>query len=88
MKTTGPSIKYDQIISLTEASVKVPSLSCSVIRKNMLMHNSPSKTIGLQHKRCIMRQVRQARKNLTKKQLGCFEIEDSFGNLTYFCMRC
>ncbi len=82
-------LKYDQIISLSEAAITVPNLSCSAVRRNMLLpvHDSPSKTIGAEHSRSVMRRVRHARKNLTTKQLGGFMIADSFGSLTKFCIR-
>ncbi len=66
-------LKYEQIISLSEAVITVPNLSGSTIRRNMLLHDSPtcpSKTIGAEHSRSVMRRVRHARKNLTTKQLG------------------
>ena len=58
-------LKYDQIISIHDAAVTTPSLSGVVIRQNMLMLDSPSKTIGEKHKRCVQRRVRAARKEST-----------------------
>jgi hypothetical protein len=66
-------LKYDQIIFLSEAAIKVPNLSCSAIRRNMLLHDSPTKTIGAEHSRC---------KKFTTKQFGGLVIADSFGSLT------
>ncbi len=73
--------KYDQIISVSEAAI--------TIRKNMLLHDSPSKTIAPEHHRSVMRRVRHARKDLTAKQLGGFIIADNFkfGSLTEFSNR-
>ena len=65
-------LKYDQIISVSEAAITVPNLSGSAIRRNMLLHDSPSKTIAPEHCRSVMRRVRHVRKNLTAKQLGGF----------------
>ncbi len=62
-------------------------LSGSVIRRNMLLHDSPTKTIGAEHSRCVMQRVRHARKNLTTKQLGGFMIVDSFRSMMEFCIR-
>ncbi len=42
-------LKYEQIISLLEAAVAVPNLSAVVLRRNLLMHDSLTKTIGVQH---------------------------------------
>jgi hypothetical protein len=72
---------------LSEAAITAPNLSGSAIRRNMLFHDSPSKTIGAEHSRSVMRRVRHARKNLTTKQLGGFMIADSFWSLTEFCIR-
>jgi hypothetical protein len=80
-------LKYVPIISLSEAAITAPNLSVSVIRRNMLLHDSPAKTIGAEHSQCVMLRVRHARKNLTTKQLGGFMIADSFGSLTEFCIR-
>jgi hypothetical protein len=48
-------LKYDQITSLSEAAITEPNLSGSAIRNNMLLHDSPSKTIGAEHSRSVMR---------------------------------
>jgi hypothetical protein len=80
-------LKYEQIISLSEAAITAPNLSGSAIRRNMLLHDSPSKTIAPEHRRSVMRRVRHARKNFTAKQLGGFIIADNFGSLTEFCNR-
>jgi len=80
-------LKYDQIISLSEAVITAPNLSCSAIRRNTLLHDSPSKTIAPEHRQSVMRRVRHARKDLTAKQLGGFIIADNFGSLTEFCNR-
>jgi hypothetical protein len=63
-------LKYEQIISLSEAAVTVPNLSAVVIRRNLLMHDSPTKTIGVEHRQSVCSSVRRARKNMTAKQLG------------------
>ncbi len=45
-------LKYDQIISLSEAAITeftVPNLSGSALRRKMLLHDSPTKTIGAEH---------------------------------------
>jgi hypothetical protein len=53
----------------------------------MLLHDSPTKTIGAEHSLCVMRRVRHAYKNLATKQLGGFMIANSFGSLTEFGIR-
>ncbi len=58
-------LKYEQIISLLEAAVTVPAvtaLSAAVIRRNLLMHDSLTKTIGVQHRQSVSRRVRRASK--------------------------
>ena len=42
-------LKYDQIISLSEAAITAPNLSGSALRRNMLLHDGPTKTIGAEH---------------------------------------
>ena len=56
----------------------------SEIRRNLLDHDSPTKTIPVKLKRCVERRVYSARKNMTKKQLDGYELNDSFGSLTVF----
>jgi hypothetical protein len=77
-------LKYDQIISLSEAEITAPNLSCSALLRNILLHDSPTKTIGAEHSRRVMRRVRHARKTLTTKQLCGFMIADRFGSLMEF----
>ncbi len=72
-------LKYKQIISLSEAAVTTPNLSAEVIRRNLLMHYSPTETIGVQHHKSASRRVRRARKTLTAKQLGSVIMDDGFG---------
>ncbi len=80
-------LKNEQIISLSKAAITAPNLSGSAISRNMFLHDRPTKTIGAEHSRSVMRRVRHAHKNLTTKQLGGFMIADSFGSLTAFCIR-
>ena len=56
----------------------------SEIRRNLLDHDSPTKSIPVKLKRCVERRVYSARKNMTKKQLDGYELNDSFGSLTVF----
>jgi hypothetical protein len=74
------------MISLSEAAVTAPNLSAAVIRRNLLMHESPTKTIGVQHHHSVSRSVRRACKNMTAKQLGSVIMDDCFG-ATDFCSR-
>jgi hypothetical protein len=78
-------LKYNQIILLTEAAVTAPNLSAAVIRRNMLMHESPTTTISVQHRHGVTRRVRPASKNMTAKQRGGVIMDDCFGALTDFC---
>jgi hypothetical protein len=61
-------LKYNQM-----ATVTVPNLSVSVIRRNLLLHGSPTKTIDVhrQHYQNVTRRVRRARKNLTAAARQC-----------------
>ncbi len=80
-------LKYEQIISLSEAAVTVQNLSAVVIRRNLLMQDSQTKTISVQHRQSLSRRVRRARRNMTAKQLGSVIMDDSFGVLRDFCSR-
>jgi hypothetical protein len=53
----------------------------------MLLHDSPTKTIGVQHHHSVSRCVRRARKNMTAKQLSVVITDDCFGALTDFWTR-
>ncbi len=63
-------LKYDQIISPSEAAVTDPNLSAEVIRRNLLMHDSPTKTIGVQHRQSVRRRVRRACKICPQSSLA------------------
>jgi hypothetical protein len=78
-------LKYDQIISVVEAAKTAPTLSGATLRRNLCDHNSPTKTIPVELKRCVQRRVYNVRKELTKQHVDGFELDDSFGALTAFC---
>ena len=74
-------LKYDQRVSIKEAARTAPTLFCAVLRRNLLEHESPSKTIFL--KCSVEHMVYKVRKDLTAKQLGA-DMDDSFDNLVQF----
>jgi hypothetical protein len=53
MQMMVPHILHNQIILVLEVGMTLPVLSCEVISRNMLMHNSLTKTIVQQHTRSI-----------------------------------
>ena len=75
---------YDQIVSVVDAVKTAPTLSGAVLCRNLLDHNSPTKTIPVHLKQCVKRHVYTARKDITKKQLDGYDLNDSFGSLTVF----
>ena len=77
-------LTYDQIVSVVEAVKTAPTLSGAVLRRNLLDHASQTKTIPVQLKRCVERRLYSARKDLTKKHVDGFELDDTFGALTDF----
>ena len=79
------NLTYTQIVSVVEAAKTAPTLSGSVLRRNLCDHNSPTKTIPVQLKQCVQRRVYSIRKELTKQHVAGFELDDSFGALTVFC---
>ena len=70
---------------MVEAAKTEPTLSGSVLRRNLMDHNSPTKSIPVEVKRCVQRRVNRVRKEMTKQHLDGFELSDSFGALTVFC---
>ena len=78
------TLTYREINSVVEAVKTAPTMPGSEIRRNLLDHDSPTKTIPVKLKRCVERRVYSARKNMTKKQLDGYELNDSFGSLTVF----
>ena len=77
-------MKYDHIISVVEAVKTAPTLSGAVLRRNLLDYDSPTKTIPVRLKRCVERLVYSCWKDMTKKQLDGYALNDSFGSLTVF----
>ena len=49
-----------------------------------MYNDNPTKNISLELKRCIERREYSARKDLTKKHVDGFELDDTFGALTDF----
>ena len=78
------TLMYEQIVSVVEAIKTAPTLSGAVLRRNLLDHESQTKTIPAQLKRCVEGLVYSAWKDMTKKQADGFELDDSFGSLTVF----
>ena len=78
------TLMYEQIVSVVEAIKTAPTLSGAVLRRNLLDHESPTKTIPAQLKRCVERHVYSCRKDMTKQQLDGYALTDSFGSLTVF----
>ena len=67
MTTIVPkNLTHQQIVSVVEAAKTAPTLSGTVLRRNLMDHNSPTKTIPVQLKRCVQRRVYSVRKELTK----------------------
>ena len=83
-KDKSKTLTYAEINSVVEAVKTAPTLPGSDIRRNLLDHDSLTKSIPVQLKRCVDRRVYSARKNMTKTQLDGYELNDSFGSLTVF----
>ena len=78
-------LTHQQIVSVVEAAKTAPTLSGSVLRRNLMDHNSPTKTIQVELKRCVQRRVNRVRKEMTTQHLDGFELCDTFGSLVVFC---
>ena len=83
-KDESKTLKYEQIVSVVEAVKTTPRHSGAVLHRNLLDHDSPTRTIPVQLKRCVECLVYSARKDMTKQQLDRFKLKDSFGSLTDF----
>ena len=69
-KDQSKTLTYAEIDSVVEAVKTAPTLPGSDIRRNLLDHDSPTKSIPVQLKRCVDRRVYSTRKNMTKKQVN------------------
>ena len=78
------TLKYEQMIAIREAAITAQQLSAAMLRRNMTMHDSLTKTIAPEHLRSFRHQVYRTRKALGAKQLKGFELNDSFGKMEEF----
>ena len=78
-------LTHQQIVAVVEAAKTAPTLSGTVLRRNLMDHNSPTKTIPVELKRCVQRRVNRVRREMTAQHLDGFELSDTFGSLTTFC---
>jgi hypothetical protein len=72
------------MVAFRDVVVTVPQLSASMLRRNMQMHDSPTKTIPAEHLFSFQHQVYRARKTLCVQQLKGFNFDDSYGKLQEF----
>jgi hypothetical protein len=77
-------LKYEQMVAIRDAVVTAPQLSAAMLRRNMQMHGSPTKTIPAEHLRSFQHQVYRARKTLCAQQLKGFDLDDSYGKMQEF----
>ena len=68
---------------MKEASKTAPTLSSAVLSRNLLEHESPSKTIAPSLSRSVQHINYKVCKDMTAKQVGS-ETDDTFGNLLQF----
>ncbi len=64
---------------------QLPTCDRSVLRRNLLDHDSPTKTIPPQLQRCVQRIVQNVRKQATQQHEDGFDLKDSFGSLHVLC---
>ncbi len=76
-------LKYEQMVAIRDAVVTAPQLSACMLRRNMQMQDSPTKTIP-EHLLSFQHQVYRARKKLCAQQLKGFNLDDSNGKLQEF----
>ncbi len=75
MQDDSKKLKYDQIVAIRDAVVTAHQLSAAMLRRNMEMHDSPTKTIPAEHMLSFQHQVYRARKKLCAKQLKGFTVK-------------
>ncbi len=78
-------LKYEQMVAIRDAVVTAPQLSAAMLRRNMQMHGSPTKTISAEHLRSFQHQVYRVRKQLCAQQLKGFNLDDSYGKAARLC---
>ncbi len=57
-------LKYEQMVAIRDAVVTALQLSAAMLRRNMQLHDSPTKTIQAEHMRSFQHQVYSASKKL------------------------
>ena len=78
-------LSHTQIVAVQEASRSAPKVSPAQLRRNLLTHDSPTKTIGPEHMRRVQRIVQNARRRVQEVQLQYnLDLDDSFGSLSKF----
>ncbi len=77
-------LKYQQMVAIRDAVVTALQLSAAMLRRNMEMHESPTKTIPAEHMLSFQHQVYRYRKKLCDKQLKGFALDDSYGKMQEF----
>ncbi len=78
-------LKYNPIVWVHEAAKTALTLSGAVLRRNLLDHDSSTKTIPLQLQRCVQRIVQNVRKQVIKLHLDGFNLKVVFGSLHILC---
>jgi hypothetical protein len=78
-------LKYYQVVSVVEAAKSAPTLSGSVLRRNLMDHDSPTKIIPPQSQRCVHHIVQNVCKQVTQQHLDDFNLKDSIGSLHVLC---
>ncbi len=73
-----------QTLAVQEAARTAPGVSAAQRRRNMLTHDSQTKTIGPEHERKIQRLVYKERKKVQQRMLQGANVDDKFGSLTTF----
>jgi hypothetical protein len=83
--TTWYSRSVQEFHIVHGAAKTAPTLSGAVLRRNLLDHENPTKTIPQQLQRCVQRIVQNVRKQVTKKHVDGFDLKDSFCSLHALC---
>ncbi len=73
---TKNKLTIEQLLTVQEAARTAPGVSASQLSRNMLTHDSPSKTISPQHVKKIQSLVYKERKKVQRQMLQGAAVDD------------
>ncbi len=77
-------LTIEQMLAVQEAARTAPGVSAAQLRRNMLTHDSPTKTIRPEHECKIQRLIYKEHKKVQQQMLQGAAVDDKFGSLITF----